>query len=506
MQTQASKYVIIREDLEVDPLTVVTDGLKIGRLQTCDIVLNHPRVSRLHAGIKDQGGEFYLFNFSHSSGTTLNGRVVQPDTAEVIADGDALHVGPFFLHVERMTDALLLRVSMQVTATVGEGEEVEAPQGRTPEGSRAETAAQGNVPAEVSNALSLFWSSRKREAGKMQRLSPLRPHEPSRVLGKSRFNWTPTRDLLRPWPASVFVWGAVVVCALSIIAALGYAQAFSPAPVSLAHARTSLAIDPAVAGRPNANACTNCHTLNARMNDSCASCHRTESFGPSVIKPHEDAGIGCADCHTEHRGADFRPSVAALQTCASCHDGGNRSAYNGRRVGTPHGGTFGYPATNGKWTWKGLDDAEWAAKPEGVRRALERWSGAGDDARRSAQFHALHLHRVRAVGGLAGNESGEVSCSTCHTRFSPIVDRETPRTTCAKCHDGDVDARFNPPLLAADAPNCTSCHVQHTKGRRLWGASLLAVAPSHVEPSSSRAVSVAPSEPRLRITARVFGR
>ena len=31
MQTQASKFVINRDDLNVDPLTIVTDGLKIGR-------------------------------------------------------------------------------------------------------------------------------------------------------------------------------------------------------------------------------------------------------------------------------------------------------------------------------------------------------------------------------------------------------------------------------------------------------------------------------------------
>ena len=72
MQTQASKFVIIREDLNVDPLALVTEGLKIGRLPNCEIVLNHPTVSRLHAGINEAEGRFYLFNFSHSSGTSIS--------------------------------------------------------------------------------------------------------------------------------------------------------------------------------------------------------------------------------------------------------------------------------------------------------------------------------------------------------------------------------------------------------------------------------------------------
>ncbi|MET0650481.1 MAG: FHA domain-containing protein, partial [Pyrinomonadaceae bacterium] len=63
METQSSKFVIEREDLNVDPVTFVTDGLKIGRLPSCEVVLNHPTVSRLHAGITMAGGRHYLYNF-----------------------------------------------------------------------------------------------------------------------------------------------------------------------------------------------------------------------------------------------------------------------------------------------------------------------------------------------------------------------------------------------------------------------------------------------------------
>lgn len=481
MQTQTSTFVVTREDLAQDPVTLTTDGLKVGRLPSCEILLNHPTVSRLHAGIKEAGGRFYVFNFSHSSGTTLNGRVVPLDEAEALADGDVLQIGPFVLHVGRAGEALRIRVTLQVAVNVGEaGERAESPRASDADEQRQRqrqsASARDAASAEVTSALAVFWSARRREAGKMQRLSPVRPHAPSRVVGKARFNWTPTGDLVRPWPASVFVWGALIVGALSAVAALGYTRAFSPAPVSDAHTRASLLTAPAIASAPNAGSCTTCHAVGASMQTRCASCHEAEGFSASVIKPHEAAGIGCVSCHAEHRGADFSARAAALQTCAACHNDANSKLYRGRRVSTPHGGTFGYPVREGAWVWEGLEETEWERKPEEMRRSLARWPGRDEGARRSAQFHVLHLHRVRAVEGLAANEAGEVSCSTCHKRFAPEIDRDTPRTTCASCHGGtprDAQGLAASAARPGASADCTSCHVQHPKGRRRWGAHML---------------------------------
>src|SRR3712207_7987868 len=52
--------------------------------------------------------------------------------------------------------------------------------------------------------------------------------------------------------------------------AVVYAQAFSPAPVSEAHARGELRTSPAIALRPNANSCTSCHTLTGSVEQNCA--------------------------------------------------------------------------------------------------------------------------------------------------------------------------------------------------------------------------------------------
>jgi len=115
-----------------------------------------------------------------------------------------------------------------------------------------------------------------------------------------------------------------------------------------------------------------------------------------------------------------------------------------------------------------LNESDWTLKQIAVARLPEDT----DDKWSSKQFHALHVQRVRA-NGLAGNPNGELSCSSCHKTFNPI-DRETPRTTCLKCHNGRVEPVTNRVLIATDKPNCTSCHVQHVKDKRHWNAALMA--------------------------------
>ncbi|PYS84451.1 MAG: hypothetical protein DMF67_05075 [Acidobacteria bacterium] len=479
MQTEASKFIINREDLNVDPVTLVTDGLKIGRAPSCELVLNHPMVSRLHAGINDADGRYYLYNFSHSSGTTLNGRVVAIESAEVLADGDVVQIGPYFLRISRAGDALSIGVTLEVAMTVADSES----RGETPQSQGQQAPQPSKESTEVAAALGVFWEKRKREAGKMQHVSPLRPQKPQRVLGKARFNWTPTRDLVRPWPFSVFVWGFAAVAVLSIVAAVVYAQTYSPAPISSAHARGKFTSQPPVARQANATNCTACHTLTVSMDKNCASCHETPAFRPTITDAHKAAGLGCTACHVEHQGTEYRPSVASLQTCTNCHNDANKKTYNGHGVHTPHPQTgFGYPVVNGKWVWTGLPDAEKQQKTPELQRIIDNVRSQlvppnsardPDDLHRSAEFHALHIHRVKAVGGLPANRDGELSCSSCHKFFSPVnVDRETPRATCGTCHNGDRGGKFEN-VLAADKPNCISCHVQHLEARREWGRALL---------------------------------
>jgi hypothetical protein len=255
---------------------------------------------------------------------------------------------------------------------------------------------------------------------------------------------------------AVFTWALLVVGVVSVAAAYRYAKAFSPAPLSKAHTLAQLSIVPAVATTPNSGSCTNCHSLRGHMEQRCAACHTTEAFKATMIKPHNAAGIGCVDCHAEHRGAQFSATKGAHDSCTQCHNDSNQKLYNGRKVGTPHGGTFGYPVVNDVWSPKSINDEEWDLRQLGTSRQPTDT----DDKWRSNQFHALHDQRVKIAPGMKGNSEGKLSCSSCHNSFDP-PDRITPRTTCANCHMTD------------GKPNCTSCHVQHLIDPRRWNTSML---------------------------------
>lgn len=491
-----STFIITREDRAEDAKTLVTEGLRIGRLSDNDIVLNHPTVSRLHAGINEVGGRFYIVNISGSNATTLNGRVIPFDEADALASGDVIQIGPFFLQIEQATERTLkVRVTLQFALNVGEME-ARLKQQAAEQKQQAETA-RAAASSEIAGALKVFWDKRTRE--KAGRQSPLHPHNPPR-LGKARFNWTPTRDLVRPWPFSVFVWGIIIVGALTAFAAFRYKNAFAPAPISKPHTLAAFTLNPPIAREPNNNSCTSCHAVGvspenrAQMEANCASCHQVpQSFIATTTRAHLNAGITCTVCHTEHQGTDYKPMDAALNACVSCHTDSNKKLYNGKSVHTPHGGTIGYPVdqASGEWIWKGLDADELKLKPEIA--AVCKPTNTEQECR-NLQFHKLHIYRVRTVASIqgikdlegledAGNGEKVLSCSSCHKSFVPI-DRKTPRSTCIRCHNAEIFEPRPREVRATSVISCTSCHIQHIRDTH-WRPSLFADAPPPVNFSES---------------------
>jgi hypothetical protein len=452
----ANQYIIVRNDLHVDPVTIITDGLLIGRLPACEVPLNHPSVSRVQAGIRQFDDDYYIFPLRPRNPITLNGRPLEEN--EALASGDAIEVGPYRLEIEITEEALVIRVELRIGTQLSEID-ISDP-GLTTSDLIAPKEIKGKKPRAspltITKSLDVFWRERVGEAVKMVRPSPLFPRGRIRS-GREQALWTPTTDLRRRWPVAFFIWAAVGVGLVSVAAAYWYTSAFAPGPISKAHTTTQFSLNPTIATRPNAGSCTNCHSLTSNMEQRCAACHNTEAFMATMIKPHEAAGIGCIDCHAEHKGADFSATQGALASCTACHNDGNQKLYNGRKVGTPHGGTFGYPVVNGAWSPKSISDEYWDLRQLGTLRqptdSDEKW--------RSNQFHALHDQRVRLAPGMKGNAEGRLSCSSCHTSFGPDVDRATPRTTCAACHVKD------------NQPNCTSCHVQHIRDARRWSTTML---------------------------------
>ena len=144
------------------------------------------------------------------------------------------------------------------------------------------------APIASNKALDIFWDKRIRDAGKMARPSPLYPKGGRRRVRHSLTGCRQRSDVALA--GCVFYVGGVG-CGIDLgRSAYWYTSAFSPAPISKAHAATQFNISPAIATTPNAGSCTNCHSLTGNMEQRCAACHRTDAFVATVIKPHEAAG------------------------------------------------------------------------------------------------------------------------------------------------------------------------------------------------------------------------
>ncbi|HEY0405332.1 MAG TPA: FHA domain-containing protein [Pyrinomonadaceae bacterium] len=471
MKEHKSVYLIVNEDRLADPKEVVVEGLYIGSNSDCELGLNHPKVSGVHADVREIEGRFFITNLDPSNSTTLNSRLINYNEPEEIFDGDVLHIGPFFLKLEGMTEGLRIRVSQQPGFNLADAQ-ARQPPAVLPLAEPPAEQQPRPAPPEAAQALELFWGNRTRRQRKDER-TLLHPHSKPVRPGKAQFYWRPTLDLVRNWPLSLFVWSSIALgLALFALTRL-YPSAFAPDDVSQAHTRARLTPESGLASKPNANACALCHASGASLEQNCAACHQAEKFVATVTFPHAEHGVGCATCHPEHRGADFSPREAALKMCADCHD--DRTIYHNERMKTPHPQTgFGYPVVDGEWKWKGLDAEEWEHKPDNLKEQYTRWP-TNERQRRIAQFHALHLYRARSVASLAGSAGGELSCSSCHNYFGEQTDIRTPRQRCAACHNGRLDEQTNRVLIAADRPNCVSCHVQHALDKHQWNGPLTAV-------------------------------
>ncbi|HEU0173408.1 MAG TPA: FHA domain-containing protein [Blastocatellia bacterium] len=490
-----SKFIVIRKDVTLDPVVIESEGLTIGRLIGNDLALNHPTVSRTHAGIKEIDGDYWIFNLSEANGTLLNGEQIEKTP---LADGDLIQIGPFFLYPKYDDKDLRLEIEMTVNPLPVEASSasqmilpaeqrktmlldprsmgrlnVQAQLQRekvTPKGTRRLTGTgmlTGRLTPLDEQALKIFWDKRKREAGKLGADSPLKPKARPR-LGKAQFNWYPTRDLQFSWPSALFSWGVIIVTVLSVSATFIFKDAYSPGPLSSPHFRRDLSINPAIAKNANNSTCTTCHAANAPMNQNCASCHATTAFSSNVSDIHMKVGLTCVDCHSEHRGRGFRPRLVANVNCTRCHRDGSeyKSPLTGKLLKTPHGGVTGYPVIDGRWLWAGISQAEWQRK---------ELPGATSQYSLKEQFHLIHL---------GGNVKGRCNCTDCHKAgFEGAAVTQGVRESCVACHGateaaaeaqtasarrGFADRAMNLTVGArANDPQCVSCHAQHGEEKQL---------------------------------------
>ncbi len=325
-------------------------------------------------------------------------------------------------------------------------------------------------------AMTVFWERRKQAIENKQKLhdeSVLRPQKPDPVLeehnlylGKWRFHWLPTSDLTMPWPRGyLFTVGAVTLLAV-IVAIFAWEKMYSPGPVSSPHSlKAEELVDqsPLVMSRLRhklvatglvENKCAVCHPSGGSMQAQCIDCHQTSHFNPQVIAAHTQVGIGCTDCHTEHKGLKFEPGHVSRSMCVDCHRERPKHPKavkaDGHSLTAPHGGSIGYPIVDGTWVW---------TKPLNQHMVLPEYLSPRE------QFHLVHM---------AASVNQDWKCSGCHTSFAtPAAIRAIDRNKCAVCHSQSlgVETSHQLDVLANQFHmDCASCHPQHGKDRQVIAA------------------------------------
>lgn len=425
-----ARFKVRRKDSDkiVDDALIDKQELRIGRQIENDLVLNDPAVAPVHAIIGEKRGSLWIVDTLDSHATLLNGQTI---SEEPLLDGDVIQIGPYSLRVDHEQDAILVSVERKLTVFP-----LKAPMSQPAGARRRDPAPLALLEDQEQEALRIFWQTRRREAGKLVGSTPLCPAG-IYGIGKARFNWRPTLDLKLINRKLYLAAACAAVVIASICAWLAWREVYSPAPLSTAHASSEMSGKGiALSG---VSSCSDCHHVFGNMQENCTRCHdapgkagsAARGFNPGISTAHQAANIGCAGCHSEHNGADFRPKDVNNDSCMSCHN--DRYRFNGRILGAPHKGPDGLPAVgyirvNDAVKWKDL-----TGQPAIVR------------------FHVDHPY--------AGTK-----CGYCHAGTLGTAEwKETPKSACKACHAVSFTTTGIKPI----GPNCATCHRQHGKDKDL---------------------------------------
>jgi thioredoxin reductase/pSer/pThr/pTyr-binding forkhead associated (FHA) protein/ferredoxin len=248
----------------------------VGRKSVCPIQLNDPAVAAVHAKLEHRPDGVWINDESSGAGVYVNGqRVVQ----QQLHSGDMVAIRPFEITISLTDEMCLLGIQDSAPESAptpenipGNYREVVVPPPHVEGGQAKPSASISALP---------HW---------MQAKAPI---------------WVPTSDILpNRFRSRMLLIGLLCVLGWAAIAfAAKWNSAYSPGPLNASHA---------------AFGCESCHSSFARVSDtSCRACHADQKA--SAI--HQSQMVGCAGCHSEHRGAkfDIARNVGSGCQAAGCH-------------------------------------------------------------------------------------------------------------------------------------------------------------------------------------------
>ena len=98
-------------------------GVLIGRQEDCDLVLESPFVSRMHARVAPRNGAWWVFDRGSTHGTFVNGERIRE---RALAPGDEIGIGAFRLQFDAAENALRVFEPSAVTTSLEDDAEIGA--------------------------------------------------------------------------------------------------------------------------------------------------------------------------------------------------------------------------------------------------------------------------------------------------------------------------------------------------------------------------------------------
>ena len=205
--------------------------------------------------------------------------------------------------------------------------------------------------------------------------------------------------------------------------------------------------------------------------DICVDCHL--EITPNIVNDwhlskHQEADIGCAECHGEgHKSADdvSEVSLPTIGTCNECHSDQVEQFSRGKHA----------------LAWAAMEAMPTThALPMALTQGMKGCGGC----------HKLGAKPVEVIEELkaSGSGYGHASCDACHTRHTFSLDEARQPQACQTCHMGFDHPQWEMyssskhgvrALLkqngilpeSAAAPTCQTCHMQDGdhEVRTAWG-------------------------------------
>ena len=70
-----------------------SDVMKVGRAPDCEVRVDFPTVSQRHAQLELKSGRYSISDAGSTNGTSVNGKMIEKDSSQELADGDIIRIG-----------------------------------------------------------------------------------------------------------------------------------------------------------------------------------------------------------------------------------------------------------------------------------------------------------------------------------------------------------------------------------------------------------------------------